>query len=207
MSNLMRKQKKLFIVPTVGLICALGISAFSPALTAQAADYGDKLDLSNTFELGKKKTYTGTGIYKGGFGLYKKAVKGKVKYTISSSRKEDGDNYVVTYKVKFKWKKNPKIQATKVKAKYDDENPWEAITMATMFGSVFDYETGATLEGNKNALAKKLGVKVKVINSKIRFYPKQKFTVTCPSDGYTYKTWIRNFKSYSCTFKVTYPKS
>lgn len=180
-----------------------------PAATPKAKKaYGDKLKLNNEIKLNQTKTY----VKKGKYILQRKAT-GKVKYTISCKRKSVGNKYKVTYKVKYKFPSNPKLFTRKTL----ESDAWsEVLTMPQMMYTVFDYQTGKSIE-KKN----KLGVKVKGSKWKSSYYPKQYYTPAGNLVDYIKynnpknwrklladksRWWIRNNKSTSYSFTVTYPK-
>lgn len=70
--------------------------------------------------------------------------------------------------------------------------------------TVFNYQTGKSLEAENN----KLGVKVKGSDWKWTYYPKQKYSYTSIlAEQYDSKDlWIHNYKSASYSFTITYPK-
>ena len=223
MKIIFERQRKLLSTLAIAFICVLSFSLSMPAMNVQAdnyavinlqtADYGDKLTLNSDLKLGEKQTFTKNGLYKT-IRKYKKAIKGtktKVKYTVTSSRKESGDNYIVTYKVKAKFTKNPKLKKTYFTTNADDDAIVYNISEPGFFYTVFDYKTGICLEKGElgeNALSKYLGVKVKGGKWKYKYYGKQFYTYHAKSTGATHKKcWFRFLKSVTTTFKVTYPKT
>ncbi len=133
--------------------------------------------------------------------LFPKKKTVKVKYSISSKRKSEGNNYKVTYKVKYKYLNDPKISGKK---QTSVEWAWGWYRPNPIF-TVFDYQTGKCIEEKNN-----LGVKVKGGKWKYSYYPKQTFQFTdecIKREKIKSKTtWLRNAKTISYQFTVTYPK-
>lgn len=181
----------------------------SPTATAKATasvpaaskPYGDKLKLNNEIKLNATKSYVKKGYTKMRC-LFPKKKTVKVKYSISCKRKSEGNNYKVTYKVNYKYLNDPKISGKK---QTSIEWGWMWYIPGATY-TVFDYQTGKCIEKKNN-----LGVKVKGGKWKYSYYPKQRFQFTdecikrekIKSKG---KPWLRNTKTISYQFTVTYPK-
>ena len=137
--------------------------------------------------------------------LFPKKKTVKVKYSISCKRKSAGDKYKVTYKVKYKYLNDPKISGKKMA--YDDW-VWGWYQPEAVY-TIYDYQAGKSIEKKNN-----LGVKVKNGNWKYSYYPKQHFKCTdrlIKSYDPKYRKqlrdpWLRNKKTVSYQFTVTYPK-
>lgn len=122
-----------------------------------------------------------------------------MKYTVKSKKKTVGKNYKVTYQVKYSYLGDPKIKVeSSDRIWYGD---WICnFTYPNAVYTVFDYQTGMSLEA-KN----KLGVKVKDGKTKFVYYPKQYYEYT--GDEYDSEdSWLRNTKTITYSFTVTYPK-
>lgn len=179
-------------------------SAKATASPAVKKPYGDKLKLNNEIKLNKTKSYVKKGYVKEST-LFPKKKTVKVKYSISCKRKSAGDKYKVTYKVKYKYLNDPKISGKKQTA---DDWVWAWYRPRAIY-TVFDYQTGKSIEKKNN-----LGVKVKNGNWKYSYYPKQHFKCTdrlIKSYDPKYRKqlrdpWLRNKKTVSYQFTVTYPK-
>lgn len=179
-------------------------SAKATASPAVKKPYGDKLKLNNEIKLNKTKSYVKKGYVKEST-LFPKKKTVKVKYSISCKRKSAGDKYKVTYKVKYKYLNDPKISGKKMA--YDDW-VWGWYQPEAVY-TIFDYQTGKSIEKKNN-----LGVKVKNGNWKYSYYPKQHFKCTdtliklLKEDNYDPDkiSWVRNGKTVSYQFTVTYPK-
>jgi len=180
----------------------------SPTVTAKATasvpaaskPYGDKLKLNKEIKLNKTKSYVKKGYTKMRC-LFPKKKTVKVKYSISSKRKSEGNNYKVIYKVKYKYLNDPKISGKK---QTSVEWAWGWYMPQAVY-TVFDYQTGKCIEKKNN-----LGVKVKGGKWKYSYYPKQTFQFTdecIKREKIKSKTtWLRNSKTISYQFTVTYPK-
>lgn len=176
----------------------------SPIETTQKAQAAKKaycatLKLSNNLKLNKTKTFEKTGIYQEST-FFPEKQKVKIQYTVNCKRKLVGKNYQVTYKVNYKFFENPQIASDIIA--YDD---WLwGLTKPEALYTVFNYQTGKSLEAENN----KLGVKVKGSDWKWTYYPKQKYSYTgILAEQYDSKDlWIHNYKSASYSFTVTYPK-
>lgn len=179
-------------------------SAKATASPAVKKPYGDKLKLNNEIKLNKTKSYVKKGYVKEST-LFPKKKTVKVKYSISCKRKSAGDKYKVTYKVKYKYLNDPKISGKKMA--YDDW-VWGWYQPEAVY-TIYDYQTGKSIEKKNN-----LGVKVKNGNWKYSYYPKQHFKCTdrlIKSYDPKYRKqlrdpWLRNKKTVSYQFTVTYPK-
>lgn len=179
-------------------------SAKATASPAVKKPYGDKLKLNNEIKLNKTKSYVKKGYVKEST-LFPKKKTVKVKYSISCKRKSAGDKYKVTYKVKYKYLNDPKISGKKMA--YDDW-VWGWYQPEAVY-TIYDYQTGKSTEKKNN-----LGVKVKNGNWKYSYYPKQHFKCTdrlIKSYDPKYRKqlrdpWLRNKKTVSYQFTVTYPK-
>ena len=179
-------------------------SAKANASPAVKKPYGDKLKLNNEIKLNKTKSYVKKGYVKEST-LFPKKKTVKVKYSISCKRKSAGDKYKVTYKVKYKYLNDPKISGKKMA--YDDW-VWGWYQPEAVY-TIYDYQTGKSIEKKNN-----LGVKVKNGNWKYSYYPKQHFKCTdrlIKSYDPKYRKqlrdpWLRNKKTVSYQFTVTYPK-
>lgn len=179
-------------------------SAKATASPAVKKPYGDKLKLNNEIKLNKTKSYVKKGYVKEST-LFPKKKTVKVKYSISCKRKSAGDKYKVTYKVKYKYLNDPKISGKKMA--YDDW-VWGWYQPEAVY-TIYDYPTGKSIEKKNN-----LGVKVKNGNWKYSYYPKQHFKCTdrlIKSYDPKYRKqlrdpWLRNKKTVSYQFTVTYPK-
>lgn len=183
------------------------VSTVTPSPTATASvpaaskPYGDKLKLNNEIKLNATKSYVKKGYTKMRC-LFPKKKTVKVKYSISCKRKSEGNNYKVTYKVNYKYLNDPKISGKK---QTSIEWGWMWYIPGATY-TVFDYQTGKCIEKKNN-----LGVKVKGGKWKYSYYPKQRFQFTdecikrekIKSKG---KPWLRNTKTISYQFTVTYPK-
>lgn len=175
--------------------------------------YGDRLKLNNEIKLNRKKMYVKQGRYHTYAYAYKDKnwKTGKVKYTISSKRKSVGNKYKVTYKVKYKLLADPNL----IQKKISTDEWYIGISGPQTYYTVFDYQTGKSLE-RKN----KLGVKVKGSKWKEGYYPKRYFEATGELKNWYMKKnpktwrkilsrkncWYRNKKSVSYSFTVTYSK-
>ena len=180
----------------------------SPTVTAKATasvpaaskPYGDKLKLNKEIKLNKTKSYVKKGYTKMRC-LFPKKKTVKVKYSISSKRKSEGNNYKVIYKVKYKYLNDPKISGKK---QTSIEWAWGWYMPQAVY-TVFDYQTGKCIEKKNN-----LGVKVKGGKWKYSYYPKQTFQFTdecIKREKIKSKTtWLRNSKTISYQFTVIYPK-
>lgn len=179
-------------------------SAKATASPAVKKPYGDELKLNNEIKLNKTKSYVKKGYVKEST-LFPKKKTVKVKYSISCKRKSAGDKYKVTYKVKYKYLNDPKISGKKMA--YDDW-VWGWYQPEAVY-TIYDYQTGKSIEKKNN-----LGVKVKNGNWKYSYYPKQHFKCTdrlIKSYDPKYRKqlrdpWLRNKKTVSYQFTVTYPK-
>ena len=179
-------------------------SAKATASPAVKKPYGDKLKLNNEIKLNKTKSYVKKGYVKEST-LFPKKKTVKVKYSISCKRKSAGDKYKVTYKVKYKYLNDPKISGKKMA--YDDW-VWGWYQPEAVY-TIYDYQAGKSIEKKNN-----LGVKVKNGNWKYSYYPKQHFKCTdrlIKSYDPKYRKqlrdpWLRNKKTVSYQFTVTYPK-
>lgn len=179
-------------------------SAKATASPAVKKPYGDELKLNNEIKLNKTKSYVKKGYVKEST-LFPKKKTVKVKYSISCKRKSAGDKYKVTYKVKYKYLNDPKISGKKMV--YDDW-VWGWYQPEAVY-TIYDYQTGKSIEKKNN-----LGVKVKNGNWKYSYYPKQHFKCTdrlIKSYDPKYRKqlrdpWLRNKKTVSYQFTVTYPK-
>jgi hypothetical protein len=178
----------LAVALTVGVLAG----SLGEPVEVQAAKkaYGDRLTLNNKIKLDQTKTFTKTGVYKQS-SLFKKKKTAKIKYTITCSRKEEGDYYKVTYKVTYKHLSNPKISSF---SKIAEDYQW-SLTKPDEIFTVFDYQTGLSLEADND-----LDVTVEEGKRKYTYYPWQKWSVSGKKGRY------RNVKTLSYTFTVTYPK-
>ncbi|MDY6156461.1 MAG: hypothetical protein SPH96_08030 [Agathobacter sp.] len=189
----MKYKLKKGISGFLAIMLVVGILISPTDVKAAEKPYGDSLKLNNEIKLNKTSTYEKTGIYYEST-FFKKKKKSKVKYTIKCTQKDIGNKYKATYQVKYKFLKDVKID--RKKNEYDD---WAwGFTSPHAFYTVFDYQTGLELT-EKN----KLGVKVKDGKTKITYYPKQYYVYNEKGE----KTWIRNTKTISTSFTVTYPKN
>lgn len=190
------KNKFLRVLLVVALILStLATSTINTEVYAAKKVYGDKLKLNNNIKLNKTSKFTKTGYYQEGTFFPKKA-KTKIKYNIKCSRKSSGKNYVVTYKVTYKFLSDPKISTDTIE--YDDWY-WGMTKPFAMY-TVFDYSTGLSLDGENDC-----GVTVKSLSDwKCTYYPKQNYTFTF--GDYSEESWLRNYKTISKSFSVTYPK-
>lgn len=178
-------------------------SAKATASPAVKKPYGDKLKLNNEIKLNKTKSYVKKGYVKEST-LFPKKKTVKVKYSISCKRKSAGDKYKVTYKVKYKYLNDPKISGKKMV--YSD---WSlGVYRPEAVYTIFDYQTGKSIEKKNN-----LGVKVKGGKWKYSYYPKQHIKCAdnliklLKENNYDPdKVWTRNAKTVSYQFTVTYPK-
>ena len=196
------KMKKLKIkliclaLIMVTVISTLTVTAINPVkIKAAKKAYGTSLKLNNDIKLNKTKTFKKKSFVKGcDFFAKKKNI--RVNYTIKCSRKKEGKNYKATYRVNYKFPDNSKL-VSNILSDYDKFN--FNFVHPSPFYAVFDYQTGKTLE-EKN----KLGVNVKGSKWKWKYYPKQYYN---PSGDRVDQDWIRNYKSISYSFTVTYPKN
>lgn len=186
---------------TATLIIGGVISPIDTSQKAQAAKkaYCATLKLNNELKLNKTKTFNKTGIYQEST-FFPEEQKVKIQYTVSCKRKSAGKNYQATYKVNYKFLDNSQIASNEIS--YDDWG-W-GFTEPSSFYTVFNYQTGKSLEVQNN----KLGVKVKGSDWKTTYYPKQKYSYTgVLAEEYAGEDlWLRNYKTISCSFTVTYPK-
>lgn len=187
-------------VNTILLVALLITSITMPIQKVQAKKaYCASLKLNNNIKLNKKKTYTKTGIYQEQT-FYNEQKEIKVKYTIENSRKSSGKNYKVTYKVNYEFLDDPKLDTTEIS--YDD---WYwGLTKPNAFYTVFNYQTGKSLE-----LKNKLGVKIKGSEWDYTYYPEQtyKYSGALEEEYGEEEFWIKNYKTISYSFTVTYPKT
>jgi hypothetical protein len=194
-AGFMKRKMKRFLSALLTATFVFGLIAATLAdpVETKAAEtaYGDSLTLNYNIKLNKTTSVTKNGVYQEEV-LFKKKKTAKIKYTIKCSRKESGDNYKVTYKVTYKHLSDPKISS--FDNIYDDY--YWSLTQPDEFYTVFDYQTGLSLEADND-----LGVKVKDGKWKYTYYPKQ--TLTAAGE----KSWYRNNKTISYSFTVTYPKT
>lgn len=199
MRNKWKKRIGSLVIAAAVVVGAIvSPTTYMPEVKAAGKAYCAGLKLNNEIKLNKKKTYEKTGIYQENT-FFQTAKKIKVQYTIASKRKSVGSNYKVTYNVNYKLLGDPQIDVNQIS--YDDWY-WGLTTPSQLY-TVFDYQTGISLE-TKN----ELGVKVKGSKWKYSYYPKQKYKYTGALEK-EYKDeeqWLRNIKSVSYSFTVTYPK-
>ena len=162
----------------------------APKVQAAEKPYGKRLKLNNNIKINKTKTFVKTGIYQEQT-LFPKAQKCKVKYTISCKKRSVGKNYKVTYKVNYNLMDNPKLNT---KEKYTYIDWYWGFTYPYVFYTVFDYQTGMSLEVKND-----LNVKFKGSKWKYTYYPKQYFMYTdsiMKEEKYKEKDcWYRNIKN------------
>ena len=107
----------------------------------------------------------------------------------------------MTYKVNYKYLNDPKISGKK-QTSIEWAGGWY---MPDAIYTVFDYQTGKCIQNKNN-----LGVKVKDGKWKNSYYPKQTFQFTDEcikrEKMKSKTTWLRNSKTTSYQFTVTYPK-
>ena len=200
----MIKSKFKLKVSSLALAAVLALGSIvlpvNAGTTAKAAKkaYCAGLKLNNDIKINKTQTFKKEAFYYEDV-FFSKAVHAKANYTITSKRKSAGKNYKVTYKVKYKYFSNPKLQHTEI---WYDDWYWAFISPSELY-TVFDYNTGMSLEA-KN----KLGVKVSGGKFNYTYYPKQYYKYTDEyKDKYDPKDcWIRNAKTLNYSFTVTYPK-
>lgn len=201
--NKILKSKSRFLA--LALACIMSLLVLGPTLDVQAKDYGKSLELNNELKFNKTVTNKKTALYYEET-FFPTIQKGDVDVKVTCKRKSSGNNYVVTYDVTYNFKKNPQIKNKK--AKYDDWL-WGTLQKEACY-TVFDYKTGKCLENTK--LAKDLGIKVKTTKDwKYKWYGKQYYTYDkkwMKDMGYKKSDlWIRNPKTITYSFKVTYPKT
>ena len=202
----MRNNKKtkianLFLVLSLILGVMMSTVVTAPKVQAAEKPYGKRLKLNNNIKFNKTKTFVKTGIYQEQT-LFPKVQKCKIKYTISCKKRSVGKNYKVTYKGKYNLMDNPKLNT---KEKYTYIDWYWGFTYPYLFYTVFDYQTGMSLEVKND-----LNVKCKGSKWKYTYYPKQYFMYTdsiMKDEKYKEKNcWYRNAKTLSYSFTVTYPK-
>ena len=158
--------------------------------------YGDQLKLNNEIKLNKTVSMTRKAYYKDKY-FYPKGLKDTVKCKITCKRKSIGNKYQVTYMAKYHLLKNPKISNVQTNA-----NWLKTMAQPTSLYTVFDYQTGKTLE-----IKNKLGVKVKYYNTKAKFYPKQYYHfIGAAAQWNPGEYWWHKAKEWTWKFTVTYPK-
>lgn len=193
MKNKAKSMLFRLLLASMLVIELIVVSTANPiGVNAEQKSYGESLTLNDNIKLNETSTFVKTGIYQEEV-LFSKKKSTKIKYTIKCSRKESGDNYKVSYKVNYKYLSNPMVDS--FDNIYDDY--YWSLTQPEAFYTVFDYNTGKSLE-KKN----EFGVKVKDGNNwKYTYYPKQTIIVALQ------KNWYRNVKTISYSFSVIYPKN